>query len=97
MALAPMFEHLSDFSPNQATVLSILYLSIFGTVVTFIGYYWLLSHMRAVVVSLIAFITPIVAIFIGVTFLSESLTPLTIVGTGVILIAVLLVVRDRST
>jgi drug/metabolite transporter (DMT)-like permease len=66
---------------------SIIYLAALGSVVAFVAYYWLHHRTRAVVVSLIAFITPLVGVFIGVGLYNEAFTALTIVGTALILAA----------
>jgi drug/metabolite transporter (DMT)-like permease len=92
---AVILEDWSSFSPTIEAVGSIVYLALAGTVIAFLGYYWLLRHMRLTVVALIAFITPLVAILIGVFFAGESFTPLTVVGSGLILGGVLLVVRKE--
>ena len=91
---AIIFERWSDLNLTAVSIGSILYLSVFGTVIAFLGYYWLLKRITAVQVSLIAFITPLVAIFIGVLFFSESLTVLILVGTLMILSGVMLVNRN---
>ncbi len=90
---ALLFEDISDFHVTVESVGSIVYLAVFGTVIAFLGYYWLLARARAVTVSLIAFVTPLVAIFIGVFFSNEQFTPLLIVGTGLILSGMFLVLR----
>jgi len=91
---AIIFEKWSDLNFSAVSIGSILYLSVFGTVIAFLGYYWLLKRITAVQVSLIAFITPIVAIFIGVLFFSESLTVLILIGTLMILSGIMLVNRN---
>ena len=93
IAGALLFENWSDFGVSIASIGSIVYLALPGTVITFLGYYWLLKRARVTVVSLIAFITPVIAILIGVALAEESLTPLIITGTGLILTGVLLVIR----
>lgn len=90
---ALVFEHWSDFVVSTESIGSIIYLAVFGSVVAFLGYYWLLARTRAVTVSLIAFITPLVAIFIGVLFFSENLSLLIAFGTVLILSGILLVER----
>jgi drug/metabolite transporter (DMT)-like permease len=90
--LAFLFEQQSKFFLTAASIGSILYLAIFGTVIAFVGYYWLLSHTKAVTVSLIAFVTPVIAILIGILF-GESLAIRTVVGTVMILSGVVLVIR----
>jgi drug/metabolite transporter (DMT)-like permease len=90
---ALIFESWSNLIFSLESVVSIVYLAVFGSVIAFLGYYWLLARTRAVTVSLIAFITPLVAIFIGVLFFSESLSLLIILGTILILSGILLVER----
>jgi drug/metabolite transporter (DMT)-like permease len=92
VALSFVFNQWNAFAVTAASVGSILYLAILGTVIAFVGYYWLLSHTEAVTVSLIAFITPVIAILIGILF-GESLAIRTIVGTVMILAGVVLVMR----
>jgi len=90
---ALIFEHWSDFAITTASVGSILYLAIFGSVVAFLGYYWLLTHTRAVTVSMIAFVTPLVAILVGEVLAHETLSVLIYVGAAMILGGMLMVVR----
>lgn len=94
---AIIFEHISSFLITWQSVGSILYLSVLGTVVAFVGYYWLLARIDAVAVSLIAFITPLVAIFIGVVLFGESLSWLIFLGTLMILSGVFLVMRKSPS
>lgn len=90
---ALIFDHWSDFHVSARAIGSIVYLALAGTVVTFLGYYWLLKRIRLTVLSLVAFITPLIAILIGVILADEILTPLIIVGAVMILSGVLLVIR----
>ncbi len=90
---ALIFERWSDFAVTTASVGSILYLAVFGTVIAFLGYYWLLTHTRAVIVSMIAFVTPLVAILIGELLAHETLSVFIYIGTTMILGGMLLVGR----
>jgi drug/metabolite transporter (DMT)-like permease len=81
------------FSPT--TIGPIIYLALFGTVVAFLGYYWLLARARAVTVSLIAFVTPLIAILIGILYGQEQMTGVMAVGTALILSGIVLVVRAK--
>ena len=72
---------------------SIAYLSIMGTVVTFSLYFWLLRYAPAHRLSLIAYVTPAIALTLGWVFGGEPVTAYTLAGTGTILMGVLLVVR----
>ena len=95
IAGALLFESWSDFHVTVEAIGSILYLALPGTVVTFLGYYWLLKRIRLTVVSVIAFITPLVAILIGVGLADETLSFPILIGGTMILGGVLLVVRKE--
>jgi drug/metabolite transporter (DMT)-like permease len=95
VALSFAFDQWANFFVTAASIGSILYLAIFGTVIAFVGYYWLLSHTKAITVSLIAFFTPVIAILIGILF-GESLAIRTVAGAVMILAGVVLVMRRRA-
>jgi drug/metabolite transporter (DMT)-like permease len=67
---------------------SLVYLSVFCTVITFVIYYWLVKHVEAVVLSLSAFITPVIAVFIGVIIMEEGFTSTAYIGSTIVLIGV---------
>ncbi len=90
---ALIFENPSDFAITPESIGSILYLAIFGTVIAFLGYYWLLTHMSVVTLSLITFVTPLIAILIGTVIGDEVLSTLTLFGAAAILAGIVLVVR----
>jgi drug/metabolite transporter (DMT)-like permease len=60
---------------DAAGVGSILYLGTFGSVLTFVVYYWLLKRVEALFLSLTSLITPILAVVLGAIFLGEVLPP----------------------
>ena len=70
-------------------ILSILYLALFGSVVTFTSYYWLIKRINLVILSLIAFITPIVALFLGFILYDEQLSTRHFMGSTFVLLGVL--------
>ncbi|HEY0320286.1 MAG TPA: EamA family transporter [Pyrinomonadaceae bacterium] len=57
-----------------AAVVSVFYLALVGTVAAFMLYYWLVRHMNVTNTQLIALVTPVVAVLLGVLFLDEELT-----------------------
>lgn len=67
-----------------------LYLGIFGSGLTFILYYRLLSRLPALSMSLIAFITPLVALLLGNLFDHEVHTTRSVIGTVMVLSGVFL-------
>jgi drug/metabolite transporter (DMT)-like permease len=50
---------------------ALLFLSIFGSLLAFIGLYWLIKHIDVTIASMLSFITPIVAVVIGTLTLGE--------------------------
>jgi len=78
---------------TPAAVFSIAYLALMGTVVTFGLYFWLLRHVEANRLSVIAYVTPGVALLLGVALRDEPVGPWTLVGLGLILAGVALVHR----
>lgn len=80
---------------SSAGILAIVYLALAGSVVTFVTYWWLLKRIEATSASYIAMVTPIVAVFLGVTIGSEVLDPLALVGAATTLAGIFLAVNRR--
>lgn len=77
-------------TPIQYTATSLaalLYLALFGSLLGFVAYYYILSRMTVETVSLIPFITPVLAMLLGVFIADELVTPMMMAGAGLILIA----------
>jgi drug/metabolite transporter (DMT)-like permease len=72
-------------SLTPAAAGSILYLAVFGSVVAFVTYYWLLKRVQAVYLSLSSFINPIIAVLLGAAVLGESLPRFVFVGAALVL------------
>ena len=87
--LALFFEDKSMVHPTVHGILSVVYLGIFGSVIAFTSYYWLLKRMNIVVLSFSSFITPIVALLVGWIFLNEYLTKNHFYGSLLVLIGLL--------
>ncbi len=73
---------------NQEAILSLIYLALFGSVVTFVTYFWLLKHVEVVLLSLTAFVTPIIAVIAGVIVFEESFTMQMLGGSFLVLIGI---------
>jgi drug/metabolite transporter (DMT)-like permease len=78
------------------SVLAILYLGIVGSALAFVGMYWLLTKTTATNVSLITFITPILALLLGWLVLQEVPGPSVGVGAMLILAGVYLTVKPTN-
>lgn len=79
------FEDLTSLKFDENAVLSIIYLAFFGSVITFTSFYWLLKRINVVIISLIAFITPIVALILGYIIYNEELSTSYFVGSAMVL------------
>jgi drug/metabolite transporter (DMT)-like permease len=83
-------EDMSRVTFEENGILAVLYLAIFGSVVTFTSFYWLMKRINVVILSLIAFITPIVALLLGWIFYNEVFTTHHLVGSALVLIGLLI-------
>lgn len=69
------------------------YLVVFGSVVAFTAYVWLLSNAPISFVATYAYVNPVVAVFLGWLVLGERITWAVVVGGGIVVGAVALVIR----
>ena len=79
---------------NEASVGALLYLALFGSAVTFSLYYWLLSHVRATRLSLVAYTIPVVAVGVGILFMGEALSGRVLAGSALVLAGVAMAVHS---
>lgn len=80
-----------------ASVAAMLYLAVFGSLVAFTAYTWLLRNTAPATVSTYAYVNPVVAVALGVLVLGEPLTPAILVSGGLIVAGVALIVGgDRG-
>ena len=71
---------------TQKALLSIIYLAIFGSVIGFMSYYYLIRHSSVKTVGIVPLITPIFALIIGAYFNNETLTLMQLNGIGLVLL-----------
>jgi drug/metabolite transporter (DMT)-like permease len=70
------------------TTLALVYLLVFGSILGFSAYIYLLHHVRPALATSYAYVNPPVAVLIGVVFGGESVRLLDLVGMAVILTGV---------
>ena len=78
------------------SVVSLAYLIVFGSLLTFTAYVWLLQVCSPALVSTHSYINPVVAIFCGWALGGEPITSRTILGTAIVLASVALVSVRKS-
>ena len=94
------FGYLTEGSPfafrwTARAVTALLYLALVGSAVAFLLYYWLVRHVDVTKTMLIALITPLLAVVLGMIFLGETLTWRALAGGALIMAGVGLVVLRR--
>lgn len=89
-------EHDESVTLTVTAVGSVAYLALAGTVVTFGLYYWLLRYVGASRLSLIAYVTPALALWLGWAVGHEPLRSSTAAGSVLIGIGVALALRRPS-
>lgn len=85
-------EHLAVSSYDSRTWVAWAYLVVFGSMVAFTAYVWLLSHAPISLVATYAYVNPVVAVLLGALILGEPVTGAVLVGGVVIVLAVAIVI-----
>jgi len=77
-------------------LVALFYLAIVGTVIAFLFYYWLVHHMDVTKTMLIALVTPVVAVTLGMIVLHEQMNWRTLAGGALIISGISLIVLRRT-
>lgn len=81
---------------SWGSVLALAYLVVFGSLVAFSSYIWLLGNTTPAVASTYAYVNPVVALLLGWALAEEPLSPRTILAAFVILSAVMIITTRRT-
>jgi drug/metabolite transporter (DMT)-like permease len=81
---------------SSESLLAVAYLIVFGSIVAFTAYTWLLAHVPASTAGTYAYVNPLVAVVLGAILLNEPITIRTLVATVVIVAAVVALVTGRQ-
>lgn len=85
-----------NFRWTLMAIVSLFYLALVGSVVAFLLYYWLMRNMDVTKSMLIALVTPVVAVLLGMIVLNEKLGWRTFAGGLMIMGGIGLIVARRS-
>jgi drug/metabolite transporter (DMT)-like permease len=99
LVLLPIGLLFTDFEPSEWTTRSILawwYLVLFGSLIGYTAYVWLLHHAPIGKVATYAYVNPVVAIALGAIVLDEAVTWRIVLGAAIVLAAVATVVSRES-
>jgi len=81
---------------SARSLFSLAYLAVFGSIVGFSSYFWLLRNTTLTRASTYAFVNPVVAVFLGWAFAGEAITSRTLSATAIIVVAVMLVILRHA-
>jgi drug/metabolite transporter (DMT)-like permease len=85
-----------NFRWTTIAVVALFYLAIVGSVIAFLLYYWLMKNMDVTNTMLIALVTPVFAVILGMLVLDERLSWRTLLGSSMIMSGIaLIVLRPR--
>jgi drug/metabolite transporter (DMT)-like permease len=76
--------------------LALAYLLVFGSLITFTAYSWLLKNARPAAVATYAYVNPVIAVILGWAIAGESFTGRMLLGAGVIIGSVVLITSQNS-
>jgi drug/metabolite transporter (DMT)-like permease len=89
---------LGERAPTEVPVdalVALAYLVLFGSVVAFPAYAFLVKHARPAVATSYAYVNPVLAVILGSVFGAESLTPSTLAALALVVAAVVIVATGK--
>jgi drug/metabolite transporter (DMT)-like permease len=72
------------------------YLVLFGSIVAYNAFIWLLKNADPTWVSTYAFVNPIVAVFLGWLLANEQLTARSVWATAIIILSVVIITVSKN-
>ena len=85
--------NVDEFSVRS--LVAVAYLIVFGSILAFTAYTWLLANVPVSTVGTYAYVNPIVAVALGAVILREPITPRTLIASAIIIGAVVAMVSGR--
>ena len=78
--------------PSQAdSIIALLWLGLLGSFLAFVLLYFLIAHLDATIASMVTYLFPVVGVTLGVVFLGEVLDARLVIGTGLVVIGIVVV------
>ena len=96
MAIATVTGEWTLVAPTPRSLAAVLYLVVVGTFVGYVCYVYALKHLPVSIVSLYAYVNPLIAVILGSLLLKERFTPRMAVAIAIIF-AAMLIVRSVDT
>ncbi|MEM6455446.1 MAG: EamA family transporter, partial [Acidobacteriota bacterium] len=98
MLVGAAMGELASFQPGMASarsIVAVIYLIVFGSVIAFSAYSWLVRTVDPTLVSTYAFVNPIIAVLLGWLLLDEPVGWRTLIAGVLIVGAVVLLYLER--
>ncbi|NOT48719.1 MAG: EamA family transporter [Acidobacteria bacterium] len=89
----------SRFDPaavSSNSVYALLYLIVFGSLIGFTAYSWLLKNAQPSMVATYAYVNPVIAVFLGWSIAGESLSAQMLIGAFIIVVSVALITANKK-
>ena len=91
MLVATVTGEWTSVAPTTRSLMAVLYLVVMGTFVGYVCYVYALKHLPVSIVSLYAYVNPVIAVILGSLVLKERFTPRMAVAIAIIFVAMLIV------
>jgi drug/metabolite transporter (DMT)-like permease len=88
-------EHLPAHPTARAT-LAVVYLAVFGSLIAFSAYLYVLKHARPALATSYAYVNPPVAVLFGMLLAGERVGPYDLAGMAIILLGVLVITLAKQ-
>lgn len=98
LAVAVAVGEAGAFDASKVTTASLVglaFLIVFGSLVAFTAYVWLLNHVAVTTVATYAYVNPVVAVALGIAFRGETLSFRSLAAAALIIGAVVAMVSGR--
>jgi drug/metabolite transporter (DMT)-like permease len=99
-ATALILGELKDFRVSAISTRSLLaigYLIVFGSVVTFTAYVWLLTVTTATKVATHTYVNPVIAVLLGWLFAGEVFSARALIASAVIVASIYLMLQSKKS
>ena len=81
---------------SRSSIIALAYLIVFGALIAFSAYAWLVREAPPSIVSTYAYVNPVVAVLLGWAFLEERVGSTTLAAGAIIVVAVAMIVSAKT-
>ena len=89
------FNKLDVSKVSPSSIVSLIYLTVVGTF-GWLGFFWILRNTTATLANTFAYVSPVIAVFLGWIILHEYINTRIIIATIVIILGVILIVNKNK-